>query len=174
MKLSVAYYGSPILRKKCQRVEGIDDDIRQLVQDMEETLIAHDGCGLAAPQVKRDLALFLVKDGHLNEKDEWIYEPTRVYINPKILQHSDEEWTRTEACLSIPKIHGHVTRPLTIKIEATGLDGVRFEEVLTGLPARIFLHENDHINGVLYIDRVKGKERLELEPYLRQIKKQYS
>ena len=174
MKLSIAYYGNPILRKKCSRVEAIDDELRQLVNDMEETLIAHDGCGLAAPQVKKDLALFLVKDGYLNEKEEWIYGPTRVFINPKVLEHSDEEWSRSEGCLSIPKLHGTVSRPLKVKIEATGMDGERFVEELTGMMARIFLHENDHINGVLYIDRIKGKERLELEPYLRQIKKNYS
>lgn len=173
MKLPIAYYGDPILRKKCRRVDTIDDDIRQLVVDMEETLIAHDGCGLAAPQVKRDITLFLIKDINKNEKGEWVYDPTSVYINPKILEHSDEEWTRNESCISIPKLHGSVTRPLKIKIEATNLEGERFIEELVELKARIFLHENDHINGVLYIDRVKGKERLTLDPYLRQIKKQY-
>lgn len=174
MKLPIAYYGNPILRKKCKAVEKVDDEIRQLVLDMEETLIAHDGCGLAAPQVHKDLALFLIKDVHKNEKNEWVYDPTMVFINPKVLEHSDEEWTRPEACISIPKIHGEVTRPLKIKIEATDLDGKVFVMELTDLPARIFLHENDHINGVLYIDRIKGKDRLALEPYLRKIKKTYS
>ncbi len=174
MKLPVAYYGNPFLRKKCKRVEAIDATLLQLIADMEETLVAHDGCGLAAPQVFQDLALFLIKDVYQNAAKEWVYEPTMVYINPKILSYSDETWTRSEACLSLPKIHGQVTRPFSIKIEATDIHGNRFVQELTELRARIFLHENDHINGVLYIDRIKGPEREALEPYLRKIKQTYN
>lgn len=174
MKLPLAYYGNPILRKKCKPVAIVDEEILQLVRDMEETLVAHDGCGIAAPQVFKDLALFLIKDVHQNEAKEWVYDPTRVYINPKILGYTEEVWTCKESCLSLPKMSGAVTRPVAIKIEATDLNGNRFVEELTGLHARIFLHENDHINGVLYIDRVKGEEREGLEPRLRKIKQEYS
>jgi peptide deformylase len=174
MQLPLAYYGNPILRKKCARVEAIDDNIRKLVKDMEETLLAHDGIGIAAPQVQVSLAIFLTKVPEQTGPEEWKTTDTLVFINPKILKYSEEEWERGEGCLSIPEIYGTVNRPLHIQIEATDLEGKRFTMELSELNARAFMHENDHINGVLYIDRVKGKEREDMESQLRAIKKKYA
>lgn len=177
MKLNLCYFGNPILRKKCCPIENIDDEIRQLVSDMEETMFQHDGIGLAAPQIGRSIALFIVNvpDEPQTEDDEEIKPgTTEVFINPKILKHSEDLWVRGEGCLSIPKVYGEVTRPNSIVVEATGLDGKRFTKSYTGLVARAIMHENDHINGVLFIDRIRGKERLELEPALKLIKKKYS
>lgn len=171
MKLPLAYYGNPILRKKGERVNEINDEIRQLIRDMEETMFAHDGIGLAAPQVKLSLTLFIINVPTQAADGQWIPAETRVFINPKILEHSEEEWLRGEGCLSIPNVYGTVSRPLKIKVEATDLEGKVFVEEFSGLPARTIMHENDHINGVLFIDRVRGRERQELEPYLRDIKK---
>jgi peptide deformylase len=173
MQLPLAYYGNPILRKKCPRVEVIDDTIRQLVRDMEETMFTHDGVGLAAPQIHQSLALFIINIPEEIAKDQWKPGKTIVFINPKILEYSEETWDRGEGCLSIPELYGTVTRPIRIKVEATNLDGERFVEEFSDLPARAIMHENDHINGVLYIDRVKGKERTEMEPALKVIKKKY-
>lgn len=176
MKLPIAYYGNPILRKKAARVETITDEIRQLVKDMEETMHALDGIGLAAPQIKHSLALFITyvsQDEAGNEADEEDIPPVvRVYINPKIIEYSQEEGSRDEGCLSIPLIYGNVIRPRHIKIEATDLEGNLFTKTLSDLPARNFLHENDHINGVLFIDRIRGKEREEIDKSLRKIKKE--
>lgn len=167
MKLPLAYYGDPILRKKCPPVAAITDEIRQLIKDMEETMRAHDGIGLAAPQVHRSLAIFITSASD-DPDDEGV---TRVFINPKILNYSAEEWPRGEGCLSLPQIYGVVVRPLTITVEATDLEGRRFTEEFTGLPARAIMHENDHINGVLFIDRIRGKERQQLEGDLHKLKK---
>lgn len=174
MKLPIAYYGDPVLRKKCERINEINDDIRQLVDDMVETMHANDGMGLAAPQVHRSLTLFLTCVPILGEDGKFKQGNLRIFLNPKILAYSEDKWTHDEACISIPKLYGHVTRPVRISIEATDLDGNTFQEEFTGLDARVFLHENDHINGVLYIDRMHGKERQELEPYLRELKKRFS
>lgn len=174
MQLPLAYYGNPILRKKCQKVDEINDRIRQLVQDMEETMSIHDGIGLAAPQVHENLALFIINIPKQIEPDRWIPGQTRIFINPKIIEHSEEEWLRGEGCLSIPEIYGSVSRPLHIKVEATNIDGQRFIEDFSDLTARAIMHENDHINGVLFIDRIKGKERTEMEPALKAIKKKYA
>ena len=174
MKLPLAYYGDPILRKKCPPVQNFDDELKRFVKDMEETLHAHYGAGLAAPQVKRSIALFLTNVPQTKEgEEEWTDCLIRVFINPKILEYSEEEWLRGEGCLSIPGLYGVVSRPLTIKVKAYDIDGNEFTEEFSGLQARAIMHENDHINGVLYIDRIKGKERQKMESELRAIKKKY-
>lgn len=172
MKLNLAYYGDPILRKKAARVDHIDDELRQFVADMIETMV-ESGMGLAAPQVKRSIALFVAMFPVEDPDGKFRYSPPQVFINPKILAHSEETWTEDEGCLSIPKLRGDVTRPLKISIEATDLDGNHFTAELVGWPARVFLHENDHLNGVLYIDRMDPKKRKEIEPKLREIKRTY-
>lgn len=174
MKLPIAYYGNPILRKKALRIEGISDEIRQLVTNMVDTLLEEEGYGLAAPQVNSSLAVFITHVQERSDEDLSLPREIRVFINPKILEFSKEEWLRGEGCISIPRVYGTVSRPLHIKIEATDLEGKRFTEELKGLPARVFMHENDHINGVLFIDRVHGKERKEMDPYLNFIKKNFN
>ena len=173
MKLPLAYYGDPILRKKGMRVDEINDELRQLINDMEETMLSHDGLGLAAPQVSRSLALFITNIAKQVGPDEWVPGQTRVFINPKILEYSDEEWFRGEGCLSIPGVYGPVQRPMRIKVEATDINGERFTQEFSGLEARAIMHENDHINGVLFIDRIRGKEREKMEPELRAVKKKF-
>lgn len=174
MKLSLAYYGDPILRKKSARVDEINDDIRQLVNDMVETMMAHDGMGLAAPQVHRSLALFITcvpiegADGKMMPGNV-----VKVYFNPKLSSPSEQTWDYEEGCLSIPRLYGDVNRPVSITVEATDINGQRFTEQLIGLGARVVMHENDHINGVLYIDRLSVEERKLLEPALREIKSKY-
>lgn len=173
----LAYYGNPVLRKKGARVEAITDELRELVRDMFETMHAHNGIGLAAPQISLSLTLFVTQVPHKVNDDpndnRWEEGVPKVFINPKILAFSEEHWTADEGCISIPGLYGNVTRPLKIKVTATNLDGETFEEELFGLDARCFMHENDHINGVLYIDRLESKERKKMEPKLNEIKKKY-
>lgn len=173
MKLDLAYYGDPLLRKKAEEILTIDDDILQLIRDMEETMFATNGIGLAAPQVKRSLRLFIVNNPDKDDEGNLIPVPTRVFINPKILSVSNETWEEQEGCLSIPKIYEDVARPLTVKLEAQDETGKTFVEDFTGWDAKVILHENDHINGVLFIDRVNGKKRKALDPFLVAVKQRY-
>lgn len=173
MVLRLAYYDDPFLRKKSKPVAKVDESIRELVKKMEETMKKHDGMGLAAPQVFEDKAIFITCVPKQQENGEWGEGDLRVFINPKILAFSQETWSRSEGCLSLPNFYEEVIRPVKIKIEATDLERERFEEELVGWDARTFLHENDHINGVLFIDRIKGKKRKDIEPILRLIKKKY-
>lgn len=173
MKLPLAYYGDPILRKKTERIEHIDDNLRQFIKDMIETMEKENGMGLAAPQVHRSISLFITFVPVQGPDDTWLPGTMRVFINPKILEVSKEEWEHFEGCLSIPKLSGKVKRPLKVKVEYTDLEGNRLTDEFEGLEASCVFHENDHINGVLYIDRIKGKEREAMEPQLREIKKKY-
>lgn len=170
MILKLAYYGDPILRKRSQPVDEINDEIRTLVHNMIETMVEKNGIGLAAPQVHVDKRLFLTAVPIEQEDGEWIPGTLRVFINPTIISVSKELDTQQEGCLSIPKIYGDVERPTTIVVEATNLEGELFRLSLTGLEARCVLHENDHINGVLFPDRMNQADRKEIQKQLKKFK----
>lgn len=178
MELNFAYYGDPVLRKKTKDIDSITEEIRQLVEAMKKTMITHQGCGLAAPQVHRSLSLFITCIPHYKEEEgkeeEVIDGEWKVFINPKIISYSKETWICQEGCLSIPKLREQVERPLKVTIEATDLEGKIFREEFQEFDAHVIMHENDHLNGVLYIDRLPLKRRKELEVPLKKIKKQYS
>lgn len=177
MKLDLAYLGNPVLRKKGVKISEITPEIIQLVADMVETMLANNGIGLAAPQVNQSLALFItqvpIKKSEDSDDHEWEEGDLRVFINPQIINYSKDTWFREEGCLSIPGAYGDVERPVTIKIKATDLQGNLFEDELNWLAARAFMHENDHINGVLFLDRMDKRERQKLEPTLNAVKKKY-
>lgn len=174
MLLPLAYYGNPILRKKGKPVKEITGEIKELVHSMVETMHAHNGIGLAAPQVKKSLRIFIVCIPIPGPDDTWQKGRLLVFINPKILKVSATTWEHGEGCLSIPKLYGDVIRPETVTVEATDLEGNRFTEELSDMEARCCLHENDHINGVLFIDRVDKNERKKLESELKKIKNEHS
>lgn len=175
MKLDFIYYGNPILRKKAKPVENISNEIKQLVDAMIEAMDQKDGIGLAAPQVNHSIALFITRAPIENdENDDWEKGEVRIFINPKILSYSSDEDYFSEGCLSIPKVYGDVFRPLKIKVEATNLEGKRFTEDFSGMSARVILHENDHLNGVLFIDRLESSERKKIDSKLREIKKKFN
>lgn len=167
MKLPLTYYGSPILRKKVAPIKEITEEIRQLASDMVETMRAYDGIGLAAPQIGKSISIFVTEvpievpqgDGTSN----WVPGEVRVYINPKIVQYSEEKWIRGEGCLSIPGVFGEVERPVQIVVEATDIEGKKFQEEQSWLTARAIMHENDHLNGVLFFDRMHGEKRKEID-----------
>lgn len=169
----LAYYGEPVLRRKASPVEKITPEIHALVNDMYETMRANDGAGLAAPQVHKSLRLFIVCIDKEGPHGTWIPGELEVFINPKLSEPSDKLISLAEGCLSIPKLRGVVARPESIVIEAMNLKGEIFIKKAHGIEARAIMHENDHINGVLYIDRLDLRQRQEMEPYLRKIKKTY-
>jgi peptide deformylase len=174
MKLRLAYYGDPVLRKKALPVEEINDEIKKLIADMIDTMQAHDGLGLAAPQVHISLAIFVTGVPQQLPDGKWVPGKIRVFINPRIISVSEKNVIFSEGCLSMPKIYGDVERPASVIIEAVDLEGNSFQEEFVGLDARAILHEKDHLNGVLFVDRIYGKARKDLEPKLRLIKKTLS
>ena len=172
MILPLAYYGAAVLRKKAAPIEQITEDLRLLAQNMIETMDSSNGIGLAAPQVHASVRMFVLRT-YLEEEDGSVrFSDPQVFINPKISILDDRIQEDSEGCLSIPKLHGNVVRPFFIRVEAMDLEGQVFTEEVEGYKARGILHENDHLNGVLYIDRIAPRERKALEPQLRAIKKQ--
>lgn len=175
MSLKIVYYGNPLLRKRAIPISTITEPIKQLAREMGSWVRERRGLGLSAPQVGSSIRLFvtcfplILPDGKLEQGPE-----TLVFINPKIALPSKECWTRPEACFSLPGIQADVTRPVRITVEALDLDGKRFELELEGLPARIVMHENDHINGVLMIDRMPSRDRKRIDSDLKQMAKKYS
>jgi peptide deformylase len=172
MLLKIYYYGHPILRKHCEPVKEITDEIRKLAYDMIETMDKNNGVGLAAPQVGYSIRMFVLRDYIFTEDGHWtLSEQPKVYINPKITRPSEHLIPDTEACLSLPGLRLQVNRPDKITIEAIDLEGNIFVEELEGYNARVRMHENDHINGVLFIDRIEANIRKKIEPVLKEMKK---
>lgn len=171
-KRKIHLYGDPVLRKHCAPITEITDEIRQLVRDMITTMDQSDGIGLAAPQVGHPIRLFVCRNYIFGEDGKWTLSAPIVYINPKLSAPGTRLLTDTEGCLSFPKLRLEIDRPDSISIEATDLNGHTFREEHEGYNARVRMHENDHINGVLFIDRLDAPSRKKIEPLLRAIKKQ--
>ena len=144
--------GSPVLRQRAAPVARVDDEVRQLVDDLFETMRAAKGVGLAANQVGVARRVAVVDTG---DQDP----PPLVLINPTIVAHSDDAETAEEGCLSIPEIYGEVERPLHITVEALDRDGRPYRLDVAGYKARAIQHEIDHLDGVLFLDHLSAVKR---------------
>jgi peptide deformylase len=149
---SLHLLGSPVLRQRAADVARVDDDVRQLVDDLFETMRAAKGVGLAANQVGVARRVAVVDVG---EEEP----PPLVLINPVILRRSDETETAEEGCLSIPEIFGEVERPFGITVEALDRDGRPYQLEVAGYKARAIQHEIDHLDGVLFLDHLSAVKR---------------
>lgn len=174
MKLPIIYYGNSVLRVKCEPIKKITDDIRKLAMDMIETMDASNGIGLAAPQVGRPIRMFVLRNYIDAEDGSVSVSDPIVYINPRLIDPSQELIEDVEGCLSIPGMRHPVMRPYSITVEATDLNGNTFRETIEGYNARVRMHENDHINGVLFVDRLEPSLKRKIEPELKAIKKKYN
>ena len=158
-------YPQPVLSNPALPVDRIDDSIRQLAERMIDIMVENKGVGLAGPQAGVNLRIFVVSiDG--------TKENARVYINPEI-ETSGEIVENEEGCLSLPGIYGKIRRFSHCKVTATGLDGKRFTEEGTGLLARAFQHEHDHLEGRMIKDRLGLAAGLRARRRLNQLRKEY-
>lgn len=168
--LPITYYGDPILRKKADPIGEITDELRKLVDEMIVTMDACDGLGLAAPQVHQSIRLFVIRTPKETGGGKYeLCDEIQVFINPKLSSPSGETWAASEGCISIPSIHADITRPKEITIEYTTITGEIVKKRVSGWEAKVIMHENDHINGVLFIDRLDPKERLKIEPKIKKL-----
>ncbi len=166
--LPIIKIGHPTLRKVAKPVVDFDDDLRRFADDLIETMRLNEGVGLAATQVNVLKSVFVIDKNLINE--EW---EVQAYINPEILKTEGDE-TSEEGCLSIPGVRADVNRSLKLKVRYQNLSGKTVDEELEGLLARVFQHEYDHLNGVLFIDRIPVLTRKLLDPQIREIQGAYS
>ena len=179
MILPIVAYGSNILRKVAKDITSDYPNINNLIADMWETMYYSNGVGLAAPQVNKDIRLFVMDSTQIfehqeeDEKGKYPDDPgiKRVFINAHVKDLDGEEWCYNEGCLSIPKIREDVNRPGTITLEYVDQDFVPHTETFIGLTARIIQHEYDHIEGKLFIDYLKPLKRKMLQGKLNDISK---
>jgi len=174
----IVKYGDPVLRTKGKRLEAIDDEIRALVADMLETVYEANGVGLAAQQVGRTLQLTVidVSDAESRPSRMWLageeVDPKEhmplILINPE-LHLGDEVEIGTEGCLSFPEITAEIPRALKVKVNAQDLNGNRLEFEAAGLLGRAVQHENDHLNGILFIDRMSSAAKAALAGKLKRL-----
>jgi peptide deformylase len=179
MTLPIIAYGNPLLRKVSAEITPDHPNLKKLLDDMWETMYSSKGVGLAAPQVNKNIRLFIVDSKQIfdnqDEEDKGKYndEPgvRKVFINAKIIELTGEEWPYNEGCLSIPKIREDVYRPETVTIEYYDSAFVKYIESFTGITSRIIQHEYDHIEGKLFIDYLKPLRKKLLQSKLTDIKK---
>ncbi len=151
--------GDPVLRAEAQEVTDFDDDLRTLVRDMFETMYHADGIGLAAPQIGLSKRVIVV-DLRRREEDEDGTEPERVaLVNPRIVWSSDDTAKQSEGCLSIPGLEEVVERPVSVRVEGMDPEGAEVVLEADELFARALQHEIDHLDGVLFLDRVSPLKR---------------
>ena len=170
MILPILAYGDPILKKESEEIDETYTDLETLIEDMFETMYRAKGVGLAAPQIGKNIRLFIVDGSPFAEKEEGEDDDPRalgienfkkVFINPIIEEEQGEEWSFQEGCLSIPKIRENVSRKSDIVISYYDENWELKEERYSGYAARIIQHEYDHIEGILFTDKISNfKKRL--------------
>jgi len=181
MKLPILQYGDPILRTKGKRIEKIDERIRQLTQDMIETMRAANGVGLAAQQVGEALQLTVLDVSQVEDRPSTMklngkdVDPRTamplVLINPEIKLAGETELAM-EACLSFPEISGGIERAKSVIARAQTLEDGRIEIEASGLLGRAIQHEVDHLNGILFIDRMNSAAKAALSSRLKRMQKE--
>ena len=161
----IVIYGDPVLREVAKPVEQIDQEIKDLVTDMADTVKEANGLGLAAPQVGQSKRIFIVDFSVID-----MTATLKVFINPEIVE-TEGEIEMEEGCLSFPGIFQKITRPARVKVRATDVHGHQFEMDAEGLAARAILHEYDHLEGRLFIDLMSPMARTMLRGRLRKLSK---
>ena len=166
MKLPIIAYGDPVLKKVCTPIGEDYPDLKQLISNMFETMYNAHGVGLAAPQVGLPIRLFIVDTG-ADESDKNKFK--KVFINAEIIEETGEPWSFNEGCLSIPDVREDVYRKPTVTIEYCEEDFVMKTEVFDGLIARVIQHEYDHIEGVLFTDKISSLKKRLIQKKLKNI-----
>lgn len=181
MILEIVQYGHPALRAKGRRIEVVDDEIRQLADDMLDTMYDADGVGLAAQQVGMPLQMCVIDVAGVEDRPSVLRIDGKVVdieenmpvvlINPEVETFGKDE-TGPEGCLSFPGVRGDITRPYSVRVTAKSLDGDDIVFEADGLLARAVQHEHDHLHGILFIDRMAAKEKKSIQAEIDDIMRQ--
>ncbi|MCK0158734.1 peptide deformylase [Cellulophaga sp. F20128] len=178
MILPITAYGDPVLRKKGKDIIKELPKLKELIENMWETMYNASGVGLAAPQIGLPIRLFIVDttpfadDEDLSEEDRKALDGfKKVFINAKITEETGDEWAFNEGCLSIPDVREDVSRKETITISYVDEDFMEHTAVYDGLLARVIQHEYDHIEGILFTDKLSSLKKRLLKSKLSNISK---
>lgn len=178
MILPIIAYGDPVLRKMGVDIDNEYPNLNELIENMKETMINARGVGLAAPQIGKAIRLFIVdtspfgEDEDLNDKERaYLGSFKKIFINAKILSEEGVEWAFNEGCLSIPGITEDVFRKEKITLEYFDENFEKHTEVIDGMAARVIQHEYDHIEGVLFIDKIASLTKRLIKKKLENISK---
>ncbi|MBR2647668.1 MAG: peptide deformylase [Sediminibacterium sp.] len=179
MILPIVAYGAPVLRKVAKDIVADYPGLDKFIEDMWETMYASNGVGLAAPQVGKDIRLFVIDSlqihEHMEEEEKLQYNDApgikQVFINAQVEEISGKEWSYNEGCLSIPKIREDIIRGENVTIRFFDENFVEHVNTFSGITARVILHEYDHIEGKLFIDYLKPLRKKMLQGKLNDISK---
>ncbi len=153
-RLKVYEYPHSVLKKKAEKVACVDDELRRVLDDMLETMYAENGVGLAAPQVGLSQRMVVIDIAHEGEKNNPLY-----LVNPEIIWRSEETEVCEEGCLSVPDMRAEVERPASVRVKYLDYNGKECEILAEDFLAVAMQHELDHLDGVLYIDRISRLKR---------------
>lgn len=165
MILPIRAFGDAVLRKQCQEISKDYPDLKELIENMFDTMNAAHGIGLAAPQVGLDIRLFVADLSPLAEDEDYadiaheLKDFKKVFINARILEESGQEWKFNEGCLSIPDVREDVKRKETIVIEYFDESFVKHTDTFSDMRARVIQHEYDHIEGILFTDHLSSLKK---------------
>ena len=171
MILPIYAYGQPVLRKKSSPISKDYPKLGELIADMYETMYAAKGVGLAAPQIGKDIRLFVIDTIQLDKKNETNTGIKKVFINAELIEESGELWSYEEGCLSIPDIHSEIERTPSIRIRYFDEEWNEHTETFEKINARVIQHEHDHIEGILFIDKMKPLRKRLINGKLEKIKR---
>lgn len=178
MILPIVAYGDPVLRKMGTEIAADYPELEQLISNMKETMHNACGVGLAAPQIGKAIRLFIIdaspfaEDEELSKKERTVLADFKhVFINAKILKEEGDEWAFNEGCLSIPDVREDVVRQPKITVEYMDEDFNTHTKTFEGLAARVFQHEYDHIDGILFTDKLSSLKKRLLKKRLEKISK---
>ncbi len=161
MIYQITAYGDPVLKKKAQNIEKGEVDVKQLSEDMFETMYNANGVGLAAPQIGKSLRMFVIDGEPMHDEKNDLIGFKKVFINALIIKEDGKPWSFEEGCLSIPGIREEIFRKEKLHIRYMDENWEEHDDIFDGLKARIIQHEYDHIEGVLFTDHLTGfKKRL--------------
>lgn len=171
MILPIVAYGDPVLKKEAEEIDKDYPFLEELIENMYETMYQAEGVGLAAPQIGKSIRLFVVDASPFEDEDPQLKGFKKTFINPIIVEEEGKEWNFNEGCLSIPGVREDVARKPEIVIEYFDEDFNLVEEKYDGIAARIIQHEYDHIEGILFTDKINPLKRRLLKTKLNNISK---
>ena len=165
----ITAYGHPVLRKRAIEIEKDYPELNSVIENMYETMYESNGVGLAAPQVNLSIRLFIVDISPYKEEQAQADGFKKIFINPEIIEETGEEWEFQESCLSVPTLAEYVSRKSEILIKYYDENFELHEEKYEGMIARVLQHEYDHLNGILYVDRINSFKKVLIRKKLTEI-----